>query len=73
MPSLSAIMVEPNPLKQANAPSISQQINQMKLKYLDAGWELLTRLGILLPALTSRVMTVENLRKIADKKILCIM
>jgi len=66
-------MVEMNPLKQANAPSISQQINQMKLKNLDAGWELLTRLGILLPALSSRFMTVENLRKIADKKILCIM
>ena len=45
----------------------------MKLKNLDAGWEFLTRLGVLLPALTSRFMTVENLRKIADKKILCIM
>jgi hypothetical protein len=71
--SATLTMVEMNPLKQANAPSISQQINQMKLKNLDAGWELLTRLGILLPALTSRFMTVENLRKIADKKILCIM
>jgi hypothetical protein len=30
----------------------------MKLKNLDAGWEFLTRLGVLLPSLTSRFMTV---------------
>ena len=45
----------------------------MKLKNLEAGYEFVTRLGVLLPALSSRFMTVDNLRKIADKKILCIM
>ena len=45
----------------------------MKLKNLEAAYEFVTRLGVLLPALSSRFMTVENLRKIADKKILCIM
>ena len=45
----------------------------MKLKNLEAAYEFVTRLGILLPALSSRFMTVDNLRKIADKKILCIM
>jgi len=66
-------MVESNKAKPANPPTISQQIDQMKLKNLEAGYEFVTRLGILLPALTSRFMTVDNLRKIADKKILCIM
>ena len=56
-----------------NAPSVSQQIDQMKLKNLDAGWEFLTRLGYFLPALTSRYMTADNMRRIADKQILCIM
>jgi len=66
-------MVESNKGKQANPPTISQQIDQMKLKNLESAYEFVTRLGILLPALTSRFMTVDNLRKIADKKILCIM
>jgi len=39
----------------------------MKLRNLDAGWEFLTRLGYFLPALTSRFMTADNMRKIADK------
>jgi len=66
-------MEESKNQKQANAPTISQQIDQMKLKNLEAGYEFVTRLGVLLPALSSRFMTVDNLRKIADKKILCIM
>ena len=67
------LMVESLQQKQANAPTISQQIDQMKLKNLEAAYEFVTRLGVLLPALSSRFMTVDNLRKIADKKILCIM
>ena len=66
-------MVESLQQKQANPPTISQQIDQMKLKNLEAAYEFVTRLGVLLPALSSRFMTVDNLRKIADKKILCIM
>ena len=67
------LMVESLQQKQANPPTISQQIDQMKLKNLEAAYEFVTRLGVLLPALSSRFMTVDNLRKIADKKILCIM
>lgn len=60
-------MVEQHVPKQESSPSVSQQIDHLKLRNLDAGWEFLTRLGYLLPAMTSRFMTADNMRKIADK------
>ena len=59
--------------KQVNPPTISQQIDQMKFRNLDACWEFLTRMGYFLPALTSKFMNADTMRKIADKQILAIM